>query len=47
MDYKFFFFPWFDEDLYTLDDNNIIINEETRKYFDSLRNNEYIIRKYP
>ncbi|MCP4522154.1 MAG: hypothetical protein GY827_10760 [Cytophagales bacterium] len=47
MDYKFFFFPRYDDVTYQIDDPNVIINDETKKYFETLRNNDFIIRKYP
>jgi len=36
MDYKFHFFPWFDEPAYSLDPKFAIITQETRNYFKSL-----------
>lgn len=47
MDYKFFFFPWFLDKNYKLDDDNIILTNETKKYFDNLYTNDYIIKNYP
>lgn len=32
MDYKFFFFPWYDEPTYTLESNDTI-TKETQAYF--------------
>lgn len=46
MDYKFFFFPWFDDDTYELDGIDVI-TQETQDYFRKLEQNEYIIKHYP
>lgn len=46
MDYKFFFFPWFEEELYTMPEE-FPLTEETINYFITLQSDEYIRRKYP
>ena len=47
MDYKFHFYPWFLDKSYTLSDEEIIITQETQSYFNSILQDEYIIKKYP
>lgn len=46
MDYKFFFYPWFIDPTYELDDN-FAITSETIEYFDTVKANEYIHENYP
>jgi len=46
MDYKFFFYPWFLEPTYTLE-QEVPLTDETIKYFRDLPNEEYIRRVYP
>lgn len=46
MDYKFFFYPWFLDKTYTLEED-IPITDDTRRYFEELTKEEYINRKYP
>lgn len=46
MDYKFHFYPWFVDPLYTLDGEDTITSE-TREYFNKLSGEEYILRNYP
>jgi len=36
LDYKMFFFPWFDMEDYTLDDENVVVTDEDEDYFESL-----------
>jgi len=37
MDWKLFFFPWWIDTKYVLEDNSIVIDSESEKYFTSLR----------
>jgi hypothetical protein len=46
MDYKFFFFPWFEEELYSMEEE-FPLTDETKAYFTQLQSDEYIRRKYP
>jgi hypothetical protein len=46
MDYKFFFYPWYVDETYEIDDD-FPINQETHEYFTSLINNEYIQKHFP
>lgn len=46
MDYKFFFFSWFDDDTYELESTDII-TQETQDYFRKLEQNEYILKHFP
>jgi len=46
MDYKFFFYPWFLEDEYTLD-ANFPISSETINYFNTIKEDTYFRRHYP
>lgn len=46
MDYKFFFYPWFIDPNYELDDD-FPITSETLEYFDTVKSNEYIQENYP
>lgn len=43
MDYKFFFFPWYDEPAYTIDSDEILTTE-TRAYFEKIKGDEWFIR---
>ena len=43
MDYKFFFFPWYDEPAYTLDGSEVI-TKETKTYFEKIRWDEWYVR---
>jgi hypothetical protein len=45
MDYKFHFYPWFLDDSYTLESDEII-RKETRDYFDKIKENSYIQKNY-
>lgn len=45
MDYKFHFYPWFVDPLYTLDGEDTITSE-TREYFNKLSWEDYILRNY-
>lgn len=46
MDYKFHFYPWFIDPLYTLNGEDTI-RSDTREYFNKLSWEEYILRNYP
>jgi hypothetical protein len=45
MDYKFFFFPWFLQEEYSLEANFPIITE-TEKYFNTIIEDNYFRRHY-
>lgn len=46
MDYKFHFYPWFVDSTYELQTGDEI-RQETRAYFDTIKNDQYIQKKYP
>ncbi len=46
MDYKFHFYPWFIDPLYSLDGEDTI-RSDTREYFNKLSWEDYILRNYP
>lgn len=46
MDYKFFFYPWFLDPTYEIEDT-FTITQDTETYFEDLRHNEYILKNYP
>jgi hypothetical protein len=43
LDYKFFFFPWWKEDLYSISPEGVPIPQDLKDYFVSLEENEKII----
>jgi len=45
MDYKFFFYPWFLDSIYELQDT-FPINNETINYFNEIQQNEYVIKYF-
>lgn len=50
MDYKFFFFPWFLSDEYSLFDDemeDLEVSREIEEYFDLLKGDEYISKAFP
>lgn len=46
MDYKFHFYPWFVDSTYELYSDEAI-RPETQSYFDTIKNDPYIKKKYP
>lgn len=42
-EYKFFFFPWWEVEEYRINDKYIVITAETEKYFETLKNEYWII----
>ena len=46
MDYKFHFYSWWLDETYTLDSDDEI-REDTRVYFSKVKNDEWVIKKFP
>jgi hypothetical protein len=46
MDYKFFFYPWYLEPSYELEDINQVIKQETITYFEKIKNDKRFIRTF-
>jgi hypothetical protein len=45
LDYKFFFYPWFLDPLYTINDD-IPLTQETIAYFNDIKNEEYFAKHF-